>query len=359
MEREMFQAKTGKEQMKKKQDRLVSFFDAVVAVGITMIVMGISLPDAEMSALQLVRYIGSEITVYLVSFIALAELWRVHHAIFSYFDEVADEQIINTHIALMFVVTIFPFLTRFMNAYQKVNEIRILYISSYIIMNLLMIILVYLVNRKQVEKQIEQEENMKKWIPLILSQGKEKEPLRDTMREMGKYKALFGNQDPSASGKTNVFSFDEGMRESLRALGVLEEENPNEKKARSLQAMISISLNFISVTLSVILLMVNPYFCYIVFSVKFILDAVCKRLVEMFLLTAPDTAEGQKATTGQISMQERMEMLKKEQERREQERKKVAERMREEREKARKERENARKERENARKERENARKER
>ena len=67
----------------KRQDRMISFFDAVVAVGITMIVMGIELPDKGIEAGKLVGYIGSEITVYLVSFIALAEIWRIHNEIFS------------------------------------------------------------------------------------------------------------------------------------------------------------------------------------------------------------------------------------------------------------------------------------
>lgn len=350
MDKDFFREKMGKEQVKKRQERLISFFDAVVAVGITMIVMGIGLPDTEMDALELVHYIGSEITVYLVSFIALAELWRVHHAIFSYFEEVVDEQIINAHIALMFVVTIFPFLTRFMNAYQDINEIRILYASSYIIMNLLMILLVYLVNKKQVQKQLEQEESIKKWMPLIFGQGKTTEQSADKMKDIEKYAALFGGQ--TTSDKRNAFLFDEGMRESLRALGVMEDDNPNEKRARTIQAVFSISLNFISVTLSVVLLMVNPFVCYIVFSAKFILDAIFKRVVETFLLHTPEEQNSDRVMT----IQERIDMLKKERERREQENRKIAERMREERENARKERENARRERERARREREKAR---
>lgn len=333
MEQDIFQRKMGKEQSKKRQERLISFFDAVVAVGITMIVMGIGLPQKELDAMELLHYIGSEVTVYLVSFIALAELWRVHHAIFSYFEETADEQIINTHIALMFIVTIFPFLTRFMNAYQNVNEIRILYISSYIIMNLLMIVLVYLVNKKQVQKQIEQEESIKKWMPLILAQGKSKEQSADTMKEMQTYAALFEGQ--TTSDKKNIFTLDEGLWESLRELGVLEEENPNEKKARTIQAVFSISLNFISVTLSVVLLMLNPFFCYIVFSVKFILDAIFKSVVDTFLLHAPE----EQKSARRMTVQERMDILKKEQQRREQERRKIAERMRKERENTRKEHE--------------------
>ena len=64
------------------------------------------------------------------------------------------------------------------------------------------------------------------------------------MKEIEKYAALFGGQ--TTSDKRNAFIFDEGMRESLRALGAMEDDNPNEKRARTIQAVFSISLNFIS-----------------------------------------------------------------------------------------------------------------
>ncbi len=171
MEPDILQGKAGRETLQKRQDRLVSFFDAIVAVGITMIVMGIALPEASMEPWELVAYIGSEVTVYLVSFIALAELWRVHHAIFAHFEGVAAEEVTNVHIALMFFVTIFPFLTRFMNAYQNVMEIRVLYVSSYVVMNSLMVLIVYLANRRYVQNQLEKEDKIKKWIPLMLAGG--------------------------------------------------------------------------------------------------------------------------------------------------------------------------------------------
>lgn len=377
MEQNILRGKVGKETVQKRQDRLVSFFDAIVAVGITMIVMGIALPEAGMKGWELVAYIGSEVTVYLVSFVALAELWRVHHAIFTHFEGVADERVINAHIALMFLVTIFPFLTRFMNAYQDVVEIRVLYVSSYVVMNSLMALIVYLANRRHVQNQLEEEDNIKKWIPLMLAQRKNEDDFNGKMKEFEKYSAMFqkGELSKQQMGLTNAFSLDEGLKESLKAMGVWEEEDPNIKKAGSIQAMISISFNFVSVTLSVLFLMVNPLLCYVVFSLKFVLEAICKRIVEVVLIPSPNgqnasggervsaesgltmSGDGQKVETVPQS-KNWMDLLKEEQKRRDKERQRVSKRMQKEREDARVMRERMRVEREKARREQQGTRKE-
>lgn len=377
MEQNILRGKVGKETVQKRQDRLVSFFDAIVAVGITMIVMGIALPEAGMKGWELVGYIGSEVTVYLVSFVALAELWRVHHAIFTHFEGVADEQVINAHIALMFLVTIFPFLTRFMNAYQDVVEIRVLYVSSYVVMNSLMVLIVYLANRRHVQNQLEEEDNIKKWIPLMLAQRKNEDDFDGKMKEFEKYSAMFqkGELSKQQIGLANAFSLDEGLKESLKAMGVWEEEDPNIKKAGSIQAMISISFNFVSVTLSVLFLMVNPLLCYVVFSLKFVLEAICKRIVEVVLIPSPNgqnasggervsaesgltmSGDGQKVETVPQS-KNWMDLLKEEQKRRDKERQRVSKRMQKEREDARVMRERMRVEREKARREQQGTRKE-
>lgn len=377
MEQNILRGKVGKETVQKRQDRLVSFFDAIVAVGITMIVMGIALPEPGMKGWELVGYIGSEVTVYLVSFVALAELWRVHHAIFTHFEGVADEQVINAHIALMFLVTIFPFLTRFMNAYQDVVEIRVLYVSSYVVMNSLMVLIVYLANRRHVQNQLEEEDNIKKWIPLMLAQRKNEDDFDGKMKEFEKYSAMFqkGELSKQQIGLANTFSLDEGLKESLKAMGIWEEEDPNIKKAGSIQAMISISFNFVSVTLSVLFLMVNPLLCYVVFSLKFVLEAVCKRIVEIALVLPSNgqnasggervsaesgltmSGDGQKVETVPPS-KNWMDLLKEEQKRRDKERQRVSKRMQKEREEARVMRERMRVEREKARKEQQGMRKE-
>lgn len=377
MEQNILRGKVGKETVQKRQDRLVSFFDAIVAVGITMIVMGIALPEPGMKGWELVGYIGSEVTVYLVSFVALAELWRVHHAIFTHFEGVADEQVINAHIALMFLVTIFPFLTRFMNAYQDVVEIRVLYVSSYVVMNSLMVLIVYLANRRHVQNQLEEEDNIKKWIPLMLAQRKNEDDFDGKMKEFEKYSAMFqkGELSKQQIGLANTFSLDEGLKESLKAMGIWEEEDPNIKKAGSIQAMISISFNFVSVTLSVLFLMVNPLLCYVVFSLKFVLEAICKRIVEIVLIPSPNgqnasggervsaesgltmSGDGQKVETVPPS-KNWMDLLKEEQKRRDKERQRVSKRMQKEREDARVTRERMRAEREKARREQQGMRKE-
>ena len=45
--------------------------------------------------------------------------------------------------------------------------------------------------------------------------------------------------------------------------------------------MLSLGINFISVMLSVIVLMVNPFICYLIFSIRFIIDAIVKKIVEV------------------------------------------------------------------------------
>ena len=262
----------------KRQDRMISFFDAVVAVGITMIVMGIELPDKGIEAGKLVGYIGSEITVYLVSFIALAEIWRIHNEIFSRFEEMEDGKIMNIHMALMFFVTIFPFLTRIMNRYKGLWEIRGLYIASYVVINSLMVILVVVVNQRQAEKKSENEELMKKLLPFFLMKDKPETENAELIRNIKLFSGFSGKQDKT----DNVYSFiPEDTRKLMEALGIVEDVDPKVKRIRTIHAMLSLGINFISVMLSVIVLMINPFICYLIFSIRFIIDAIVKKIVEV------------------------------------------------------------------------------
>lgn len=268
---------------KKRQDRMIAFFDAVVAVGITMIVMGIELPPEEISSAKLVAYIGSEITVYLVSFIALAELWRVHHAVFTFFEDMADEEILNVHMVMMFFVTIFPLLTRIMNAYKEMWEIRVLYIASYVIINSLMVIMISMVNKKQIQKQLEQEETVKKILPMMLAKDKTKEENIKLYKDIEFYSELFGkNKRETESGEP----IPKEIREMMAAWGLWEIETPNEKRVRTIQVILSIGLNFFSIMLSVIVLMINPFICYLIFSIRFVLESIGKRIVAVCLIHA-------------------------------------------------------------------------
>ena len=121
----------------KMQHRLQSLFDGVVAVSLTMMALTINVSDFTLSFHDpgLLQFFN-DFTAYLISFIAIGVLWYMHSQFFDVYDYAGDKLEVFMHLALMFVMTIFPVLTQAMSKGSHWG-IRVLYILVYYVMNLL------------------------------------------------------------------------------------------------------------------------------------------------------------------------------------------------------------------------------
>jgi uncharacterized membrane protein len=96
-------------------ERLVFFSDAVVAIAITLLALGLPLPSGSTNHEVLVslRRNLDDYIAFLISFVVIAAHWRGHHYLFRYVRAVGPIQRWNMLWLLFIVVT--PFTTRVLN----------------------------------------------------------------------------------------------------------------------------------------------------------------------------------------------------------------------------------------------------
>ena len=102
-------------------ERLVFFSDAVVAIAITLLALGLPLPtgDTNQAVLASLRHNLNEYIAFLISFVVIAAHWRGHHHVFRYVRAVGP--IMRWNMLWLLFIVITPFATRVLNgdgAYQ-------------------------------------------------------------------------------------------------------------------------------------------------------------------------------------------------------------------------------------------------
>ena len=95
--------------MKVTKQRLESFSDGVIAIIITIMILGIPSPDV-FDRESIMRLLGT-IFVYFISFIVVGSFWAQHHRIFAYLDTITSK-IIGLNLLLLFFLSLIPFFTK-------------------------------------------------------------------------------------------------------------------------------------------------------------------------------------------------------------------------------------------------------
>jgi uncharacterized membrane protein len=101
-------------------NRLESFSDGVIAVAITLLVLGISVPEPG-SGRSLAHELGvrwPEYAAYVTSFVTIGIIWINHHAMISRLRE-ADHVILILNVLLLMSIGILPFATSLMATYLR------------------------------------------------------------------------------------------------------------------------------------------------------------------------------------------------------------------------------------------------
>ncbi len=91
-------------------NRLEAFYDAIIAIIVTVLVL--ELPQPETATIAGILALKVSYFTYLVSFLVCANLWQYHHLIYAHVKKF-DSKIIWLNILLMFVISLIPYLTIF------------------------------------------------------------------------------------------------------------------------------------------------------------------------------------------------------------------------------------------------------
>ncbi len=90
--------------------RLEAFYDAIIAIIVTVLVL--ELPQPETATIAGILALKISYFTYLISFLVCANLWQYHHLIYAHVQKI-DSKIIWLNIFLMLVISLIPYLTTF------------------------------------------------------------------------------------------------------------------------------------------------------------------------------------------------------------------------------------------------------
>jgi uncharacterized membrane protein len=106
-----------------RTNRLESFSDGVIAVAITLLALGIAVPNPVVTT-DLGRKLGENwpsYAAYVTSFMTIGIIWINHHVMIGRLRE-ADHSILILNLILLMAIGILPFATSLMAAYLKADH---------------------------------------------------------------------------------------------------------------------------------------------------------------------------------------------------------------------------------------------
>jgi uncharacterized membrane protein len=130
-------------------NRLEAFSDGVIAVAITLLVLGIAVPDPH-SRYPLAHNLGRlwpQYAAYVTSFLTIGIIWINHHVMISRLRQ-ADHSILILNLLLLMSIGILPFATNLMAQYLQADSGQSLAAAVYGGALLLMSIMFSLLNRQ-------------------------------------------------------------------------------------------------------------------------------------------------------------------------------------------------------------------
>jgi len=118
--------KTSGEATRLTLDRLMAFSDGVIAIAITILVLGIDIPEdhsfSEKGLISFLVRIMHDVLIYAVSFVAVATFWLQHHALFLYL-RYCNRTLIWLNTLFLFSLTLIPFLSKLKFTYEQEPDV--------------------------------------------------------------------------------------------------------------------------------------------------------------------------------------------------------------------------------------------
>ena len=150
-------------------DRLEAFYDAIIAIIVTVLVL--ELPQPASPTLAAIWALRTSYFAYLISFLVCANLWQYHHLIYNHVNKI-NSKIIWLNILLMFVFSLIPYITTFVANNPNAFIPQALYGLDFIIVDIILFIMAKLLLKINEENQdnIKEAINIKTaiYIPFII-----------------------------------------------------------------------------------------------------------------------------------------------------------------------------------------------
>ncbi|WP_407462907.1 TMEM175 family protein [Methanobrevibacter sp.] len=115
--------------------RLEAFYDAIIAIIVTVLVL--ELPQPATASLASIWALKTSYFAYLISFLVCANLWQYHHIIYNHVARI-NTKIIWQNILLMFVFSLIPYLTIFVANHPNEFIPQALYGLDFIFVDLIL-----------------------------------------------------------------------------------------------------------------------------------------------------------------------------------------------------------------------------
>ena len=148
--------------------RLEAFYDAIIAIIVTVLVL--ELPQPATASLASLWDIKTSYFAYLVSFLVCVNLWQYHHMIYQHVERI-DSKVIWLNIILMFVFSLISYLTIFTANNPNSFLAQSLYGIDFILINIILFFMAkYLVKINPDNEYLKDTLNLKNavYIPLII-----------------------------------------------------------------------------------------------------------------------------------------------------------------------------------------------
>jgi len=122
-------------------DRLKGFTDGVLAIVITLLVLGIDIPEdhkfSEQGLIAFLLRISRDVIMYAASFLLIAAYWVQHNAVF-HFLRYSNRSLMWLNMFFIFPLTLAPFLTKLKVIYRDDVLVVPLFGSAFIVSSLIL-----------------------------------------------------------------------------------------------------------------------------------------------------------------------------------------------------------------------------
>ena len=163
--------------LQKRQDRTIAFFDAILAIAITIMALSITFPGlSDVLDKGLDSNFINHLTGYLISFLTLGVLWYMHMLHFTYNEFVGKSTEIILHFVLLFFITLFQPITTSLITHRgdRLNQLAYLIVSF--LMYVVNLALIGWSRRENEKKNQKNKELWKLYHDYVLHDPEEKNP---------------------------------------------------------------------------------------------------------------------------------------------------------------------------------------
>ena len=247
-----------KNMLKSRQDRLLAFFDAILAIAITMLALEIKIPQIGTISADERYSFFVVLTCYLISFTAMGSLWYVHTNFFSNHELTGNAGEIVLHLVLLFIITLFQPLTKAVGEYPQDNWVKLIYICAFLLMYGLATVIFILVRNNE-EKWQKQQESMKQIYKDLKTQTEcSEESETDKLLRL-----IYTVQNPEEMIKTAQENMPEEYKETIEQMKI-------ERQKSFKISIISTLAMALAVSASVICLIFPIWLCYLSLGIGFL-----------------------------------------------------------------------------------------